>query len=106
MTTRPQINVRLSKELHSAVKESAKTQGISLNQFVVNVLSEAVSTVSVPLKAVGGVKGAKYIINIPPEMYFASPVICGQQDIYNNVHLCTYCQQEGTSTTGCGKPLT
>ena len=106
---KPQINVRLSHDLHVAVKDAARTQGISLNQFVVNILSEAVSSVSVPLKAIGNVSNARYEISVPPEWFFISPILCGQEDIHHNVYLCSECSKleptTGGTARGCGKGL-
>ena len=101
---KPQINIRLSQDLHAAVKDAAKKQGISLNQHVVNILSEAVSSVSVPLKVTGGRGNARYELSVPPEWFFLPPVLCGQEDIFHNVYLCKDCEKDRfNGTRGCGK---
>jgi len=106
MTDKPQINIRLSQDLHAAVKNAAKMQGISLNQYVVDTLAESISSISVPLRAVGNKDGAGYTISIPPEWFFLEPVLCGQQDIHNNIYLCKECaENSGGTGIGCGKKL-
>ena len=103
MTDKPQINIRLSQDLHAAVKGAAKTRGISLNRYVVEVLSEDIATISVPLRVVGTEENPSYEIRIPPEWYFLKPILCGQEDLFHNVHLCSDCKRDGIR--GCGKSL-
>jgi antitoxin component of RelBE/YafQ-DinJ toxin-antitoxin module len=64
------IYARVPQELHARVKGAADDRGISITQFVTQVLEEATESVQVPLKAVPLKDGGwGYVFFMSPEMW-------------------------------------
>lgn len=70
--------LRLPSDLHTQAKEAAKKRGISLNQLVVDILSDHLLKVPVPLKAVEKDGIVIYELNIPPNYFTEGEIIEGK----------------------------